>query len=75
MENIHNDQILKFKNEMSGMPKAREGKVVQRYNIPEGALEYYFIPSDQVEEYENAHSRQEMEAHKKYGTQLNRDGF
>ena len=75
MENIHNDQILKFKNEMSGMPKVREGKVIQRYNIPQGALEYYFIHSDQVEASESAHSRQDMEAHKKYGTQLKRDGF
>ncbi len=46
------------------------GKVVRRYNISKAKIERYFIPSENIEAYEKAKSRQDLTAYSTYGTQL-----
>lgn len=46
---------------------SNQGKIVQRYNISQANLEYYFIPSLEMGAYELARSKQDLNAHAKYG--------
>ena len=47
--------------------KSNQGKIVQRYNISKAFLESYFIPSKEVDAFELARSKQDLNAHSKYG--------
>lgn len=44
-----------------------EGMIVPRYNIRLAKIEYFFIPSSRMEDYVNAKSKSEHEAHKYFG--------
>jgi hypothetical protein len=44
-----------------------EGMIVPRYNIRLAKIEYYFIPSSRIEDYNKAKTRQHHEAHRYYG--------
>lgn len=46
------------------------GQVVQRYNIIRAKLENYFIPSNNIDGYESAKKKQDVNAASKYGTKL-----
>ncbi len=54
------DWIFKLKN-------IRQGKIVQKYNIITMHLENYFIPPTQLEGFELARAKQDMNAFKKFG--------
>ena len=44
-----------------------EGMLVARYNINEAKIEYYFIHTSKVNDYRQAKSSHEREAHKRFG--------
>jgi hypothetical protein len=44
-----------------------EGMVVARYNIMEAKIEYYFIHTSKLSDYNNAKSNYDLHAHKKLG--------
>lgn len=47
-----------------------QGMIVARYNIREGKVEYFFIPSDNVLAYRSARSHHDVDAHRKLGIPL-----
>jgi hypothetical protein len=44
-----------------------EGMIVPRYNIPQAKIEYYFIPSSRIADYNSAKARADQDAHRYYG--------
>lgn len=66
------DQILRkrFSKQNMGNKAIGEGKIVQRYNIAKAMIEFYFIPSEKLEDYEMAKSRQDLNANRMYGRQM-----
>lgn len=65
----------KFRELMSRKVQLKPGKVIRRYNIVAACLEQYFIPGELIFEYDTAHSRQDLNAHMKYGTKMSVTGF
>ncbi len=51
--------------------KANEGMIIVRYNIPEGKVEYYFIPAENMVAYQSAKSHHDLNAHRILGTNIN----
>ena len=47
--------------------KQNEGMIISRYNIPQGRVEYYLIPTSNMLAYQAARSHHELDAHKKLG--------
>jgi hypothetical protein len=41
--------------------------IVPKYNIREGKIEYYFIPSSHLNDYRKARAKDQPEAHRYYG--------
>ncbi len=70
MGSIYNVPIREALSPISDTRVNRDGKIIHRYNIVTAEVEYYFIPAEYIEEYENAHFKQDLNAHKKFGTQL-----
>ena len=69
------EEYKKFKELMSRKVQLKPGKVIRRYNIVAACLDQYFIPGESIYEYESAHSKQDLNAHVKYGTKLVKSGF
>jgi hypothetical protein len=46
------------------------GRIVQKYNIISALVENYFISNSQIEGYELARSKQNMNAHKIFGKKI-----
>jgi len=44
-----------------------EGMIVPRYNIRLAKIEYYFIPSSRLDDYNSAKARYGQEAHRYFG--------
>ena len=44
-----------------------EGMIVPQYNISQARIEYYFIPSSRLKDYEKAKSSSQHAAHRYYG--------
>ncbi|HNQ61743.1 MAG TPA: hypothetical protein PKJ62_05075 [Bacteroidia bacterium] len=63
---IHHPGLFTFND-----GKANQGMIIVRYNIPEGKIEYYFIPEENVIAYQSAKSHQDLHAHRVLGTQIN----
>lgn len=62
---IHHPGLFTFKD-----GNADQGMVILRYNIPEGKIEYYFIPADNIIAYQSAKSHQDLNAHKILGSKI-----
>ncbi len=70
MGNVNTVLIKGLKGVLSENSISEEGRDVQRYNIVKALLEYYFIPRKDVSAYESARFKQDLNAHKKFGTLL-----
>lgn len=70
MKAIYHTLIKRFVNPVVNKETNRDGKIIIRYNIPDAKLEYYFIHAENILEYEAAHLKQDLNAHKKLGTQI-----
>jgi hypothetical protein len=46
------------------------GTFVQKYNIISALIEHYFISTSQLQGFELARSKQDLNAHKKFGKQI-----
>jgi hypothetical protein len=60
---VSKDWIFKLKN-------INHGRIVQKYNIISMLIENYFIASSELESFELARSKQDLNAHKKFGRQI-----
>jgi hypothetical protein len=47
-----------------------EGMIVPHYNIRDAKIEYFFIPSSRVEEYNKAKASYQHDAYRYYGNQV-----
>lgn len=63
LNNISNSSL----NLLAIKQTSNQGKIVQRYNIARAYLEYYFIPSLEMDAFELARAKQDLNAHSKYG--------
>ncbi len=63
---IKNSSISLLKH-LAVQQTSNRGKIVQRYNISQAYLEYYFIPSLEMGAFELARSKQDLNAYAKYG--------
>ena len=46
------------------------GMIISRYNIPEGRVEYFFIPNNRVEEYKRSIANHNSDAHIQFGIEV-----
>jgi hypothetical protein len=47
-----------------------KGRVVQRYNIHNAKVDYFFISNEDIPSYEDARSKQDLGAQEKFGTPM-----
>jgi hypothetical protein len=52
-----------------------EGMIVPQYNISLAKIEYYFIPSSRIKDYETAKSSSQHAAHRYYGNLIPEDSI
>jgi len=62
---IHHPGLFTFKD-----GKSDQGMIIVRYNIPEGKIEYYFIPEQNMVAYRSARSNHDLNAHRILGTRI-----
>ncbi len=62
---IHHPGLFTFRDGNSN-----QGMVIVRYNIPEGKVEYYFIPQENLMAYNSAKAHHDLNAHRILGTRI-----
>jgi len=70
MENTFVATKLETWVELFNSHNINKGRIVQKYNIISTLVENYFIGKAQIEGFELARSKQDMNAHKKFGKQI-----
>jgi len=68
--NLLDTQASELIVQIPGKADLNHGKIVNKYNITQAKIETYLIPENDLHDFEIARSKQELDAHMKYGIKL-----